>query len=46
MLDRYNPKEAGKIDYYTKNLSNDNSEAQEFTIVTNWTESVTHLVAY
>ena len=27
MLDRYNPKESGKIDYYTKNLSNDNSEA-------------------
>ena len=46
MLDRYNPKEAGKIDYYTKNLSNDNSEAKEFTIVTNWTESVMHLVAY
>ena len=27
LLDRYNPKEAGKIDYYTKNLSNDNLEA-------------------
>jgi hypothetical protein len=46
MLDRYNPKEAGKIDYYTKNLSTDNNEAKEFTIVTNWTQSVQHLVAY
>ena len=47
MLDRYNPKQAGKIDYYTKNLSNDNSEAKEFTIVTNWSDkSPQHLVAY
>ena len=27
MLDRQNPKESGNIGYYTKNLSNDNSEA-------------------
>lgn len=46
-LDRYNPKKAGDIDYYTKNLSNtENNHAQEFVIITNWTESPMHLVAY
>jgi len=33
MLDRYNPKESGKIHYYTKNLSNDNSEAWVLSLV-------------